>query len=154
MSAGGSRQGAGGLQAPSAGTGQTGPQAAASAGPAGRRRAPAAARRSRAWTGSGQADVQQTQKASARGDGPEKRAAGLCSWLTPSLRGWRGVSTPTLPGEGGGVPCLLHWRPDTAGEQAAVSCQAARAPAMAWRATKGAWGTWCDHVDLRPTARN
>jgi|RhiMetStandDraft_8_1073273.scaffolds.fasta_scaffold31759_1 hypothetical protein len=42
--------------------------------------------------------VNHTQQASARGEVHEHRAAGLCSFLTPSLRGVRGVRKRHFPG--------------------------------------------------------
>jgi len=96
--AGGRRQGGGGRQATSACTVQTVPKAADLARQRGRRRCPDSARSARALPGYLPAEGTHTQKAEARGDGPENRAAGVLALLTPSLRVWRGVSTITLPG--------------------------------------------------------
>jgi hypothetical protein len=83
MSAWGSRQGTGGIQAPRDGTVKTVPKAAGSAVRTGRRLSTASASSSRAVQGDLHACVQQMQKEDARGEGHENRAAGLVSLLTP-----------------------------------------------------------------------
>jgi hypothetical protein len=146
--AGGSRQGAGVLQTPQAGTGPTGQPAAASAVRPGRRLSTDSASRSRARQGSRPDDVNHTQKDEARGDVPENRAAGWGALLKPSRRVWRGRSTTTRPGERGFLPCLRTFQPRTAGEQTARIVAAALAPAVARRARKGDVVRGLDHYDL------
>jgi hypothetical protein len=82
-SAWGRRPGAVVIQAPRACTVQTVPQAADIAVHAGRRLSPDSARSSRAVPGAVPAFGKHTQKAYARGDVHEQRAAGLFSLLTP-----------------------------------------------------------------------
>lgn len=121
----GRRPGAGGSQVPRAGH------------PSGRL-SPATARRDRALHGDRPADVKHPPPADARGDGPERRAAGRCAWLTQALRVVRGVSQGPLPGAVGCLQCLRPWRPHQAWEPAARRVQVPRDPARARRARQGA----------------
>jgi hypothetical protein len=153
-SAWGSRPGAVVLQATRACTVQTGQQAANIAVHAGSRLYTDSASSSRAVQGDVHAFVKHTKKAYARGDVPEKRAAGLFSLLTPYRRVWRGVSKTNLPGYVGFCQFLRNFRPYTACEQAELILQAALDPARARRAKKGEFVTCFDHFDLLQTAIN
>jgi hypothetical protein len=73
----------------------------------------------------------------ARGAGQAQRAAGRCAWRQPSRRGWRGGSQCPLPGAVGCVQCRRPLRQHKACEQAALLCQAARAPATVSTARQG-----------------
>jgi hypothetical protein len=144
----------GGIQAPSAGTVKPVQQAAGSAGRTGRRLSTAAASSDRAVQGSRPAGVKQTQKAAARGEVHEHRAAGRCALRQPSLRVCRGRSQDTLPGSVGFWPSLRHARQQHAGEPAELSWRAALAPAMATRARRGEGVKGGDQFDLLQMAIN
>ena len=107
------------------GTAKTVHKAAARAVHAGRRPSTDSASSARALQGSVHACVKHTQKAYARGNVHEHRAACRFALRKPYLRVWRGVSTTNLAGAGGFLPCLWHLRQDHACEQAALSIQAA-----------------------------
>jgi transposase-like protein len=79
----------------------------------------------RALTGYGHDFVNQTQKAYARGDVHENRAACLFSLLKPYLRVFRGLSKTHLPGYLGFFQCLRNVRQRTAFEQAELILHAA-----------------------------
>ena len=152
--AGGSRRGGVVGQAPRDCTVKPGQKAVAIAGKTGRRLSPDSASSDRALQGSAHDFVKHTKTESARGDGQEKRAEGLCSLLTPSLRVLRGLSTTTLPGYLGFLQCRRNVRQLHAFEQAEMSLSAALDPAVASRARTGDFVRCLDHFDLLQTARN
>jgi hypothetical protein len=78
----------------------------------------------------------------------------LFALLTPSLRVCRGVSQFPWPGDIGFLQFLRTVRQYHACEQADLIFQAGLDPAMARRATKGAFVTYFDHFDLLQTAIN
>jgi hypothetical protein len=92
--------------------------------------------------------VNHTQKAYARGEVHENRAACLCSLLKPSLRVFRGLSKTNLPGSLGFFPFLRNVRHLTAFEQAEMILYAALDPAIASRARKGDFVRCLDYFDL------
>jgi hypothetical protein len=98
--------------------------------------------------------VNQTQQEYARGEVHENRAECLCSLLTPSLRGFRGVSTFNRPGYVGFLQFLRNVRHWTACEQAELMLDAALDPAIASRARQGDFVKCLDHFNLLQTARN
>ena len=106
-----------------------------------RRRYTDSASRDRALKGDGQDDGKHTQTEDARGEGHEHRAECLCSWLTPSLRVFRG-GQHVQPARGYrvlSVPAELSSaeRLRTGG----VDLAGALDPAMASRAKKGEFVT-------------
>jgi hypothetical protein len=133
---------------------QTVPKAANMAVPAGRRLSPDSASSYRAVQGSVPEFVNHTQREDARGDGHEKRAECLFSWLKPYLRVFRGVSKGNLPGDVGCFQFLRNVRQRNAFEQAEMILYAALDPAIASRARKGEFVTCFDHFDLLQTAIN
>src|SRR5262249_3103306 len=98
--------------------------------------------------------VHPTQKAYARGEVHEHRAACLFSFLKPYLRGFRGLSKSNLSGDVGFCPFLRNVRQQNACEQAELSFWAALDPAMASRARRGEFVRCLDYFDLLQTARN
>ena len=120
-----SRQGAVVIQATQDCTVPTVPQAANVAVHAGRRLSTDAASSSQAVQGDVPEFVHHTRQESARGDVHENRAACLCSWRKPSLRGLRGVRKFHRPGYVGVWQCLRHLRQHKAFAQAELSLQAA-----------------------------
>jgi hypothetical protein len=111
-------QGAVVLQATRNFTVQTVQKAAAVAVHAGSRLSTDSASSYRALKGYLHACVNHTQKAYAHGDVHENRAKCLFSLLKPSLRVFRGLSKPTLPGSLGFCQFLRNCRRLTAFEQA------------------------------------
>jgi len=148
------RQGAVVIHATRDCTGQTGQTAAALAVQAGSRLSTDSASSSRAVQGSLHAFVKHTQKEYARGDGHENRAECLCSFLTPYLRVFRGVSKRNLPGYVGFFQFLRNFRQYHACEQAEMILSAALDPSSARRARKGEFVRCLDHFDLLQTAVN
>jgi len=149
-----SRQGTVVIQATKDCTVQTVQTAADLAGRAGSRLYTDSASSYRAVKGSVHEFVKHTQKAYARGDGHENRAACLFSLLKPYLRVCRGVSKCNLPGYSGFFPFLRNFRQHKAFEQAALILQAALDPAIARRARRGECVACFDHLNLLQTARN
>jgi transposase len=108
----------------------------------------------RALQGYLHAYVNHTQKAYARGDVHENRAACLFSLLKPYLRVFRGFSQTNLPGYLGFFQFLRNFRQQNAFEQAELIVYAALDPAIASRARKGEFVKCLDHFDLLQTAIN
>jgi hypothetical protein len=148
------RQGSVVLQAVRDVTDSTGQQAADLAVQAGSRLYTASASRSRALTGSVHECVNHTQQEDARGDVHAHRVEGLCSWLKPYWRVFRGLRNDNRPGYVGFLQCLRNFRHQKACEQAARILAAALDPAGARRARRGECVKCLDHFDLLQTAIN
>jgi ISXO2-like transposase domain len=108
----------------------------------------------RAVKGSVHACVNHTQQEYARGDGHEKRAACLLSFLKPYLRVFRGLSKTNLLGSVSFLQFLRNFRYQNAFEQAELILWAALDPAIAHRARSGELVRSLDHFDLLQTAIN
>ena len=149
-----SRQGAVVIQATKDCTVQTVQKAADLAVHTGRRLYTDSASSYRALKGYVHDFVNHTKKEYARGDVHENRAECLFSLLKPSLRVFRGLSKPTLPGYLGFFQFLRNFRQLTAFEQAEMILYAALDPAVASRARKRDFVRCLDYFDLLQTASN
>jgi hypothetical protein len=98
--------------------------------------------------------VNHTQEPYVLGEGHDNRAACLFALLKPSLRVLRSMSKDNLPGYVGFLPFPQNFRQYNAWEQAELLIQAALDPAIARRATKGAFVTCFDHFALLQTLIN